>query len=82
VATNTFVLAKLPIPVLGNVKLPPLELLCVDSKAAVEMVKSADRTASTLVDPLQGCIAEKVQFDICPGTLFNDIGFELTTLNT
>jgi hypothetical protein len=35
-----------------------------------------------LVDPLEGCIAETLEFDIRLGTLLKDVGFELTTLNT
>ena len=35
-----------------------------------------------MVDPLEGCIAETLEFDIRPGTLLKDVGFELTTLNT
>ena len=35
-----------------------------------------------MVDPLEGCIAETLEFDIRLGTLLKDVGFELTTLNT
>jgi len=42
VLTKTFEAAKLPTPVLEKVKLPPVELLCVDFEAVVEMVDPAN----------------------------------------
>jgi len=42
VLTETFEAAELPTPVLEKVKLPPVELLCVDFEAVVEMVEPAN----------------------------------------